>query len=93
MTHVGGVPSISLSNLGPHAQGYSRARSMGPSPPGSPILPPSRGADTSYNRTTHTSTSSLNLTRGGASDRAPSAYLEDLFENHPPGSIPGQSRH
>ncbi|EEP82890.1 predicted protein [Uncinocarpus reesii 1704] len=71
--------SIGLSPLGPQAQGYSRTRS-GPSPPGSPGLPPSsRGHDQA-----HPSTSSLNLSTA-PQGRAPSAYLEDLFENHPPG--------
>ncbi|KAK2751913.1 hypothetical protein FQN55_008655 [Onygenales sp. PD_40] len=73
--------SIGLSPLGPQAQGYSRTRSTGPSPPGSPSLPPaSRGHELGY-----PSTSSLNLSNP-PQGRAPSAYLEDLFENHhPPG--------
>ncbi|KAK2750194.1 hypothetical protein FQN57_004691 [Myotisia sp. PD_48] len=72
--------SIGLSPLGPQSQGYSRTRSTGPSPPGSPGLPPSsRGYEQG-----HPSTSSLNLT-SPPQGRAPSAYLEDLFENHPPG--------
>jgi len=88
MTHVGGGPS-SLSNLGPQSHGYSRARSLGPSPPGSPALPPSRGADVGYRRasnvglSTHPSTSTLNLS-APPQGRAPSAYLEDLFANYPP---------
>lgn len=73
--------SVGLSPLGPQAQGYSRTRSSGPSPPSSPGLPPSsRG----YDQPHHQSTSSLNLTQP-PQGRAPSAYLEDLFENHPPG--------
>ncbi|MCJ1366659.1 hypothetical protein MMC16_005789 [Acarospora aff. strigata] len=88
MTHVGSGP-ISLSNLGPQSYGYSRARSLGPSPPGSPALPPSRGGDVGYGRgstvglSTHASTSTLNLS-APPQGRAPSAYLEDLFENYPP---------
>ena len=63
---------------------------MGPSPPRSPSLPPSRGTDTVLGKaglTMHTSNSSLNLSVAPQS-RAPSAYLEDLFENHPPGQAP-----
>lgn len=95
MTHIGNGPAIGLTNLRPHSQGYSRPRSVGPSPPGSPGPPPSsRGADTTYGRLSnvgtsrHASTSSVNLS-APPQGRAPSAYLEDLFENHPPGSIPG----
>ncbi|TPX23040.1 hypothetical protein DIZ76_014922 [Coccidioides immitis] len=80
LAHLSGS-SIGLSPLGPQSQGYSRTRS-GPSPPGSPGLPPgSRGHDQA-----HLSTSSLNLSVA-PQGRAPSAYLEDLFENHPPGRI------
>lgn len=81
--------SIGLSNLGPgpQAQGYSRTRSVGPSPPGSPGLPPnSRGPEPTH----HPSTSSLNL-NAPPQGRAPSAYLEDLFENHPPGHPAGRA--
>lgn len=87
MTHTGGG-GIGLSNLGPQNHRYSRARSTGPSPPGSPSLPPSRGADSTLGRlgtagfTMHPSNSSLNLS-APPQGRAPSAYLEDLFENHP----------
>ena len=75
-------------NVGSQNHRYSRARSMGPSPPLSPSLPPSRGEDVSRRKssaagiTTHASNSSLNLP---GHTRAPSAYLDDLFENHPPG--------
>ena len=74
----------------------SKRYSRNNSPPGTPSLPPSRGGgppDSPYNGRLSTqalvnqSSSSLNLntpTQG----RAPSAYLEDLFENHPPGSFP-----
>lgn len=88
MTHVGTGP-ISLSSLGPHSQGYSRAKSLGPSPPGSPALPPSRGAEVNFGRSstaalsTQASMSSLNLSTPHQG-RAPSAYLEDLFEHYPP---------
>ena len=92
MTHIGGG-GIGLSNLTPQNHRHSRARSAGPSPPGSPSLPPSRGADSTLGRlgtaglTMHASNSSLNLS-APPQGRAPSAYLEDLFENHPPGTPP-----
>ena len=96
MTHLGtGRDSIGLSNLGPQTHRYSRARSTGPSPPRSPSLPPSRGGESTYGGrlstaglTTHASNSSLNLPGANPQSRAPSAYLEDLFENHPPGTPP-----
>ncbi|KAL1994597.1 hypothetical protein VTN49DRAFT_2067 [Thermomyces lanuginosus] len=53
-------------------------------PPASPSLPPSRGHDVPFNRASHfggASTSSLNL-NAPPQGRAPSAYLEDLFESH-----------
>lgn len=94
MTHIGGG-GIGLSNLRPENHRYSRARSQGPSPPGSPSLPPSRGGESTYGGrlstaglTTHASNSSLNLSVPPGQSRAPSAYLEDLFENHPPGTPP-----
>jgi len=95
MTHLGGGSGgIGLSNLGPQSHRYSRARSTGPSPPGSPNLPPSRGGESAHGGrlstaglTIHASNSSLNLSAAPQS-RAPSAYLEDLFENHPPGTPP-----
>ncbi|WEW60061.1 hypothetical protein PRK78_005545 [Emydomyces testavorans] len=78
LTHLS-TSTIGLSPMGPQAQGYSRTRS-GPSPPSSPGLPPSsRGHDQAQR-----STSSLNLS-APPQGRAPSAYLEDLFENHAPG--------
>ena len=95
MSHVGsGTGAIGLSNLGPQSHHYSRARSIGPSPPGTPSLPPSRGRESPYGGrlstvglTGHPSNSSLNLSPAPQS-RAPSAYLEDLFANHPPGTPP-----
>ncbi|KAF2810166.1 uncharacterized protein BDZ99DRAFT_462765 [Mytilinidion resinicola] len=111
-THVGGAggPPSSLLSMGPTAAGYSRARSVGISPPGSPSLPPSRGnpydrppgsrgESVGYARSSvagplgggvyghgglSTSNLSLNLPGGtqAPGGRAPSAYLEDLFENH-----------
>ncbi len=79
----GHQPAISMSNLGPPSQGYSRARSMGPSPPDSPFV---------AGQGHMASSSTLNLSQGyGGNERAPSAYLEDLFdgENAPP--VPGSN--
>ncbi|KAI9674478.1 MAG: hypothetical protein M1817_001816 [Caeruleum heppii] len=85
MANLGGT-SIGLTNLGPQSQGYSRARNMGPSPPGSPSIPPTRGHEHGHRATgshlpSQGSTSTLNLT-APSQGRAPSAYLEDLFEHH-----------
>ena len=95
MSHVGGGGGgIGLSNLGPQNHRYSRTRSIGPSPPGSPSLPPSRGRESTHGGrlstaglTMHASNSSLNLSPAPQA-RAPSAFLDDLFENHPPGTPP-----
>ena len=91
ITHIGGG-GTGLSSTRPESQRYSRARSIGASPPVSPNLPPSRGGESIYygrqstvGLTTHASNSSLNLSAAPQS-RAPSAYLDDLFENHVPGS-------
>ncbi|MCJ1371708.1 hypothetical protein MMC20_002927 [Loxospora ochrophaea] len=98
MTHIGGGRPMSLSNLGPQREGYQRARSNAPSPPGTPSQPPSRGNDSTYGRlstiglTGHASSSSLNLT-APPQGRAPSAYLEDLFENPPPAEAPRERRY
>ena len=92
MTHLGaGGPMSSATNQNRHSARHSKL----PSPPRSPSLPPSRGHDSPragrlstqglINHKNHASTSSLNLT-APAPDRAPSAYLDDLFENHPPGN-------
>ncbi|KAL8934726.1 MAG: hypothetical protein Q9216_005764 [Gyalolechia sp. 2 TL-2023] len=85
MTHVGaGSP---MTGSGAQNNRYSRARSAGPSPPGTPSLPPSRGAEVAYGRpstaglSTQASASTLNLSTAPVG-RAPSAYLEDLFEDH-----------
>ena len=67
---------------------YSRARSAGPSPPGTPgsLRPSSRGAEVGYRPSTaglstQASTSTLNLSTA-PQGRAPSAYLEDLFDDN-----------
>ncbi|KAI9781939.1 MAG: hypothetical protein M1839_005532 [Geoglossum umbratile] len=86
MTHIGGGTPVGLLT-----HNYTRARSVGPSPPGSPSLPPSRSGETGFQRGTlrsGASLSSLNLP-AQQQERAPSAYLEDLFENHQPGQVPG----
>ena len=81
MTHLGGGGP--LSHLGSQSHGYSRTRSVGPTPPLSPSLPPSRGGDSGYMRANgSSSTLNLNVPSQG---RAPSAYLEDLLEDYPPG--------
>lgn len=102
VTHIGAPPGP-LSH-GPVAAGYTRARSNGTSPPGSPAHtgvngsgpyerpPGSRGNESAYTRSSVVgnvgnggpwghSSSSLNLSSVPQA-RAPSAYLEDLFENH-----------
>ena len=97
MTHLGGNSNISLSNLGgPPTQGYARARSLvGETPPDSPshramgdrLAPGGTGGNFS------TSTLDLNQRPTG---RAPSAYLEDLFDEAgaTPGNYPlNDSRH
>ena len=84
---IGHGPSISMTNLGPQAGGYGRARSMGTSPPDSPGLT----TDSRH----MASSSTLNLNQGyGGQERAPSAYLEDMFDDSalpPPGHM-GHSR-
>ncbi|KAL8731782.1 MAG: hypothetical protein Q9166_003229 [cf. Caloplaca sp. 2 TL-2023] len=90
MAHVDGKSP--LSGLRDQNHRYSRARSTGPSPPGTPSLPPSRGAEVGYRPSTaglstQASTSTLSTVPQG---RAPSAYLEDLFEDH---SVAGHTSH
>ena len=98
MTHIGGG-TRPLSHLSNQPFVNSRRSSRGPSPPRSPSLPPSRGADSilSASRLStqglvgQASNSTLNL-NAPPQGRAPSAYLEDLFENHPPGQPPVEER-
>jgi hypothetical protein len=80
MAHIGGGQPISLSNLGPHIKGYNRAQSMGTTPPDSPDVHPQPGHAGSM------STSTLDLSRR-PEGRAPSAYLDDLFDEA--GARPG----
>lgn len=90
---AGGGQNISFSSsdlpgMGPQSQGYSRTRS-GPSPPGTP---PHAGGTYDHHTGRHSyvgaSTSSVNLSSPHNPGRTPSAYLEDLFENHPPQRRP-----
>ncbi|PBP25118.1 hypothetical protein BUE80_DR004075 [Diplocarpon rosae] len=84
--HLGqGQSAISLTNLKSDSQGYSRARSVGPSPPDSPF---------SVGERAHmASSSTLNLSHGyGGNERAPSAYLEDMFDSDHAPPMPGQDR-
>ncbi|KAL8685660.1 MAG: hypothetical protein Q9218_007623 [Villophora microphyllina] len=91
MTQIGGGPGAHNNNR------YSRARSAGPSPPGTPSLPPSRGAEVAYGRpstaglSTQPSTSTLGLSTA-PQGRAPSAYLDDLFEGHSGAGTRGERR-
>ncbi|CAG8957072.1 hypothetical protein HYFRA_00009273 [Hymenoscyphus fraxineus] len=69
--------NISMSNLGPTSGNYGR-----PSPPESPSLIGSRG--------NMASSSTLNLTQGYSGEqRAPSAFLEDLFDGETGPPLPG----
>lgn len=80
-----GYLSSTFSGLGPQSQGYTRTRS-GPSPPASPGLSSASVHETAFNSRQSlagASTSSLNLA-SPSHVRAPSAYLEDLFESHAP---------
>jgi hypothetical protein len=70
---LGQGPAISLSNLARQSQGYSRARSIGPSPPESPGL--------YHDEPGMHSSSTLNLNRSHQShERPPSAYLDEMFD-------------
>ncbi|PQE26056.1 hypothetical protein CJF30_00000785 [Rutstroemia sp. NJR-2017a BBW] len=76
MAHLGDRQSISMSNLAPSSS-YLPGHSMGPSPPGSPGY----ASHSDY-------PSQLDLNRGGGGGdgnvRAPSAYLDDLFDGDGP---------
>ncbi|EEA25814.1 hypothetical protein TMatcc_005950 [Talaromyces marneffei ATCC 18224] len=74
------------------AMGSHSQVNLGRSPPGTPSSPPTHVLDVPLNRTSHhlgASTSSLNL-NAPPQGRVPSAYLEDLFDNHPPTRPSGQ---
>ncbi|VCU40010.1 Bgt-2255 [Blumeria graminis f. sp. tritici] len=87
--HATTGPAISLSNLSANSQAYSRSRSLEHSPPDSPRT----HNDCSRSQIASSSTLNLNQTYGGH-ERAPSAYLEDLFdsENLPSFRIPAHHR-
>ncbi len=89
MTHIGSASreNINLANLRPNSQGYARAQSMGITPPDSPgsAYPPPMG------HRLNPSTSTLELNPRTTAPRAPSAYLEDLFDEA--GAAPGQPPH
>lgn len=81
MAHVGsGNPGISLSNLGPSRDGYAKTRSVGPSPPGSPYI------------NAIPSSSTLNLSQAPGDQRAPSTYLDDLFDSEGSPPVPNHRR-
>ena len=98
MTHVGGGGAgLPMTNL-PNGGGQRRVSSLAPTPPRSPSLPPSRGAESIYNpnasrlstqglmgQASNQSLSSLSVAPQG---RVPSAYLEDLLSNHLPPQSP-----
>ena len=74
LAHIGSTENITLSNLRPQSQGYAH-------PPESPVYPPSIG------HRLQPSMSSIDLNQRTAAPRAPSAYLEELFNES--GSAPG----
>ncbi|PLN76429.1 hypothetical protein BDW42DRAFT_20902 [Aspergillus taichungensis] len=87
-THFSDLPGI-----GPQSQGYTRTKS-GPSPPGTPTQQQQQyhtpsGATHEYPHSGPrapyygSSNSDINLSHA-PQGRTPSAYLEDLFENHAP---------
>ncbi|KAL2828765.1 hypothetical protein BDW59DRAFT_142995 [Aspergillus cavernicola] len=83
---------LSSDHLPPQVRGYTRTGS-GPTPPATPMAPPQgmhevqqySNSNLRQSYAAAGSTSSLNLT-SPPQGRTPSAYLEDLFENHPPRS-------
>ena len=89
----GGDARLSQVDINTQSQRHGRAHSMDPSWQRSPSLPPSRGTNNmpggrhSYiGLSTQPSTSIVNL-REPVQGTAPSDYLDELFENHPPGAI------
>ena len=101
MTHVGGgVPMTNLAKSDRrYSKGNSRGASRGATPPQSPSLPPSRGAESmlsgrlsTQGLVGHPSNNSLTNLNVAPQGRAPSAYLEDLFESHTPPRSPKENR-
>jgi len=82
MTHIGNGPSVSLANLGPQRDGYARAQSIGPTPPGTPPFRAHLHA---------ASASTLNLNQPPGDQRAPSVYLDDLFDREDGHVAPGSN--
>ncbi|RKF82554.1 putative csi2 protein [Golovinomyces cichoracearum] len=78
-----GAPGISLSNLSVQSHGYNRSRSIDPSPPDSPMI----RTDNQLNLQQNSSILNLNQL-SDSSERAPSAYLENLFDGENFGSRP-----
>jgi len=88
----GGLPNSSHTHLATHSVSstrYNPNRGMGISPPGSPLIGPTGPA--TRGSSSHSGGQQLLGLRGSESHtslnlpptaRAPSAYLEDLFENH-----------
>jgi hypothetical protein len=85
------ISMADFTNIRPQSQGYSRARS-GPSPDPSPLLSATNIPDGPYNRTSTARLSMASL--GGRSDgRAPSAYLDELFDVPPVPDRGERERH
>lgn len=78
MTHIGSASreNINLTGLRPNSQGYSMGRNMGITPPDSPGL----GCPPPLGHRLNPSMSTLELNPRTTAARAPSAYLEDLFD-------------
>ncbi|KAL9121191.1 MAG: hypothetical protein Q9187_002252 [Circinaria calcarea] len=88
----GGRP-MSMADMAPQSKGYTRASSVRLSPDASPSISPNRGYDVPYGKqsnsriSTQGSLSTLNVNTP-SKGRAPSVYLDDLFESHQPGQTP-----
>jgi hypothetical protein len=94
MTHIGSASreNINLANLRPNSQGYTRAQSMGITPPDSPSgYPPPMGHRVNPSMSTLELNPRTTAPRAPSVPRAPSAYLEDLFDEA--GPAPGQHPH
>ena len=82
----GGRP-LSMADMAPQSKGYTRASTVGLSPDASPSISPNRGYNVPYGKhagvSTQGSSSTLNV-NAPSKGRAPSVYLDDLFESHQP---------
>ena len=74
---MGGGHGDRSSKLRPHSGVYPSSRTLDPSPPGSPNMPPS-----TLGMTSQESRSSLNISNY-TNNRAPSTYLDDLMSTPP----------